>query len=221
MGLVQKLKDWERRQRAHHDVAPVDPETWRRAMIYDLWFDHGVLRRVFGNEAEIAPGVWRSNAPSYRRLKKLKARGITNILTLRGSSDAAHNAIERAWCAELGLSLHAISMTDRKAPAADTLLQLIETFRRIERPFLFHCKSGADRTGLAAAIYLMVLEGRPVAEARTMLSMRYFHSRRTPAGVMDAVLDRFEAEGGGDFIAWLENEYDAEAVTAAFRAVRS
>ncbi len=34
-------------------------------------------------------------------------------------------------------------------------------FDRIEYPALFHCKSGADRVGLMAALYLFFKEASP------------------------------------------------------------
>jgi protein tyrosine/serine phosphatase len=84
---------------------------------------------------------------------------------------------------------------------------------------LIHCKSGADRAGLASAIWLMVMEGRPVEEARAMLSWRYLHLRWSRTGVLDLVLDSYGARNAAapiGFEDWVATEYDAEAVQAAF-----
>ena len=43
-----------------------------------------------------------------------------------------------------------------KRPTRRELLVLIDTLRSCPYPLLIHCKSGADRTGLASALYLMV-----------------------------------------------------------------
>ncbi|MCU4653672.1 tyrosine-protein phosphatase [Roseibacterium sp. SDUM158016] len=223
MPLFRRLYDLERRWRAHYNVVPVDDETWRRARIYNAWFDHAILRTFWTNEAEVAPGVLRSNHPTKRRLKRLKAAGLRSVLSLRASPGAAHSATERLWCEELGLTLRTVAMTDKAAPTPASLLALIETFREIERPFLIHCKAGADRAGLASAIYLMVFEGRPVAEARKMLSVRFLHLRSSRAGVLGAVLDAYEADGAGaamPFEAWVATRYDPAAVAAAFAAGR-
>ena len=71
---------------------------------------------VWTNQAEIAPGVWRSNHPTKARLKRLKALGLRTVISLRGGGDAAHNATERLWCEELGLTLRSVGMSDKVAP---------------------------------------------------------------------------------------------------------
>jgi protein tyrosine phosphatase (PTP) superfamily phosphohydrolase (DUF442 family) len=159
--MFRRLTDLERRWRAHYNVAPVDDETWRRARIYNAWFDHAILRTFWTNQAEIAPGVWRSNHPTKARLARMKARGLRTVISLRGGADEAHNATERIWCAELGLTLRFVGMSDKALPQRETLLTLIETFREAEAPLLIHCKAGADRAGLASAIYLLSMTDTP------------------------------------------------------------
>jgi protein tyrosine phosphatase (PTP) superfamily phosphohydrolase (DUF442 family) len=223
MSILRRLTDLERRLRAHYNVAPVDDETWRRARIYNAFFDHALLRSFWTNEAKIAPGVWRSNHPTEARLRRFKARGVKSVLSLRGNAPSAHNATERLWCDALGLTLHNLSMQDNRAPRSDQLLSLIETFRGIETPFVLHCKSGADRAGLASAVYLMVMENAPLSRARAMLSWRFLHLRRSRAGVLDAVLDAYEADGAEaalPFEDWVATRYDEDAVNAAFARSR-
>ena len=219
MSLFRRLTDFEKRWRDHYNVAPVDDETWRKARIYNAWFDHALLRTIWTNQVEIAPGVFRSNHPTKARLIRLRKSGLRSVLSLRGSTPQAHNATERIWCEELGLSLHTVAMTDRRAPTRETLKQVIDCFRRIERPFLIHCKSGADRAGLASAMYLMAMENAPLSEARRMMSWRFWHLRNSRAGVLGAVLDAYEADGAETampFETWVDNRYDPEAVAKAF-----
>lgn len=213
--MLRRLTDIERRLRARYDVAPVDEATWARARIYNTWFDHAILRGLWTNEAEIAPGVFRSNHPTKARLMALKARGVVSVLSLRGNSVSAHNETERLWCEEIGLRLHRVSMKDNRAPRAETIAHLLATFREIERPFVMHCKAGADRAGLASAVYLMAIGGVPLAQARGMLSWRFWHLRRSRAGVLDAFLDAYEADGAEaamPFETWVATRYDRDAV---------
>lgn len=212
--MLRRLNDLERRLRDHYNVVPVDDETWRRARIYNAWFDHAVLRTFWTNQAEIAPGVWRSNHPTKARLERFKAQGLRSVLSLRGGGDAAHNATERLWCEALGLTLHSVGMSDKSAPTRETLLQLIEMFQRIERPFLMHCKAGADRAGLASAIYLLSVTDAPLSEARKMLSWRFLHLRSSKAGALDRVLDAYAAHQQQPFADWVETTYSPEAITA-------
>ena len=124
-----------------------------------------------------------------------------------------------------------ISEFDEMAEPAlltDALKRTHALFERIEYPALFHCKSGADRAGLMSALYLIMKAGRPVAEAKEMLSLRYGHVRQSKTGVLDAFLDAFEAaqqaaaaEGRRlEFMEWVETDYDPRALNDAFRTKR-
>jgi protein tyrosine/serine phosphatase len=83
-----------------------------------------------------------------------------------------------------------------------------------------HCKSGADRAGFVAALYLIVHEGRTVDEALRQLSVRFGHFRFSKTGILDAFFDLYRREGeakGLPFLAWVEHHYDPEALEREFR----
>ena len=82
-----------------------------------------------------------------------------------------------------------------------------------------HCKSGADRASLASAIYLIAMEGKSVAEARQMFSIRFIHFKWTKTGILDMFLDMYEErleQGPIAFRDWVAHEYDPEALTQRF-----
>lgn len=221
MSLFKRITTWERDLRKSFNTDLSTPENRRRAHIYNLWFDHAVLRGIWTNQFEIAPGVWRSNHPTHKRFAKLKAQGFKSILNLRGSGGAAHYLTEQESCAKLGLTLVDVRLNARNAAPRKDIQAVIDAFRSIERPFMMHCKSGADRAGFASAIYLMVIEGRPVAEARRMLSLRFWHVKQSRTGVLGYILDLFEArhaETGIGFEEWIQTEYDNKAVQRDFEA---
>src|SRR6056297_4177548 len=221
MSLFKRISAWERRLRASYNTDLSTPENRRRARIYNLWFDHAALRGVWSNHHPVAPGVYRSNQPTDARFVRLKAMGVRSILNLRGATGAAHYLVEEASCRRLGLTLVNCTLQARDAAPRANIEALIAAFREIERPFVMHCKSGADRAGFAAAIYLMVIEGRPMTEARRMLGIKYIHFKWTRTGVLDFILDRFEArhaETGIGFEDWIATEYDHEAIQAAYHA---
>ena len=223
MSLFKRIAAWERDLRARYNTDLSTPENRRRARIYNLWFDHAILRGVWTNFGTVAPGVYRSNQPTHRRFVKLRAKGVRAVLNLRGAGGAAHYLVEEESCRALGLDLVNVTFHARSAAPREDILKLIAAFRCIARPFVMHCKSGADRAGFAAAIYLLAIEGRPVAEARRMLTMRYIHFRWTKTGILDFILDRFEArhaESGIGFEDWVRREYDHLAVQEAFNRRR-
>lgn len=213
--LADIFKGWERRLQLAYTADLSTPANRRRALIWNRWLDHGILRILWTNQFQIAPGIWRSNHPAQSRFAQIKAMGINTILTLRGVSGNPSDLLEREACAANGITLHAIALQARAAPAPAQIAQLIALFRTLPRPFLMHCKSGADRAGFASAVYLMVIIGEPVEVARRMLSPRYLHFRWSKTGVLDRVLDQYarrNAQAPISFEAWAATEYDPAAV---------
>jgi len=220
MGLANRIRQLERDLRAYFNVDPAIPGNARRARIYNRYFDHALLRGIWTNEHEIAQGAFRSNHPTHERFERMRARGIVSVLNLRGESVSAHYMTERASCEALGLTLVNATLHARAAASRAEILHLIAVFRRIEKPFVMHCKSGADRAGFASAIYLLVIEGRPLREARRMLSWRFFHIRNSKVGILDYILDCYEVRSRGapiSFEEWIATEYDPEAIQTRFR----
>ncbi|UXX82717.1 tyrosine-protein phosphatase [Roseovarius pelagicus] len=221
MTLIKRITEWERNLRQSYNTDLSTPENRRRAEIYNLWFDHAVLRIFWTNFYPVAPGVYRSNQPTHRRFEKLKAMGIRSILNLRGSAGAAHYLVEEESCAKLGLNLVNVTLHARFAAPRHDIQAVIAAFRSIEKPFVMHCKSGADRAGFASAIYLLVIEGKPVSEVRKMLSFKYLHIKSSRTGVLDYILDLYEARNARapiSFEDWVETEYENETVQAEFEA---
>jgi protein tyrosine/serine phosphatase len=221
MGLARRIRDWEGAVRARYNQDLSTPENRRRARIYNLWFDHAILRDVWTNFHEVAPGVYRSNHPTHRRFAKMKAMGIQTVLNLRGESRSAHYWSEEESCRQLGLTLISSKLHARAAASRAEILALIDVFRQIEKPFVMHCKSGADRAGFASAIWLMVMEGKPVDQARKMLAPRFMHLRLGSVAILDYILDVYAARTARDpigFADWIATEYDRDTIQADFRA---
>ena len=207
------------RQRADGGDLTGPGRRWRAMLHYHL-VDHAILRHHWTNMDEVAPGVWRSNQPTHARFRALKAMGIRTVINLRGAGEASFHLFERESCAALGLRLVSVALRSRRAPERGEVLKLLEAFRTAETPFLIHCKSGADRSGFAAALYLLT-QGATVAEAKRHLSWRYLHMKRGRAGVLGHVLDLYDArlrEGPIGIEDWVRTEYDAEAAQSGFRA---
>jgi protein tyrosine/serine phosphatase len=60
-------------------------------------------------------------------------------------------------------------MTDAQAK------ELIELMRHAPKPLLVHCNAGADRSGLASALYVAAIAKGEEAAAERQLSLRYGH----------------------------------------------
>jgi protein tyrosine/serine phosphatase len=53
--------------------------------------------------------------------------------------------------------------------------EILDIVRTAQKPILVHCLSGADRTGLVAALFLADVEKRSIYEAAGQLSLKYGH----------------------------------------------
>ncbi|ACL57852.1 tyrosine-protein phosphatase [Methylobacterium nodulans] len=193
-----------------------------RAWVNMLLVDHGVLRLAYLNRHRIGRGLlWRSAQPAPHDLAWFKRQGLRTIISLRGGREHGSWQLQREACEREGLLLREFVVRSREAPDRAMLLSARDFFAGVEYPALIHCKSGADRAGFAAALYLILHEGRPVAEAARQLSPRYGHFRFAKTGILDAFFDRYLLEGeakGLSFLDWVEHHYDPERLQRDFQA---
>ena len=217
--LWTKIEDAERKLRRSFGKDITDPGARRWSTFHYHVFDHAFLRTFWTNFFEIAPGVYRSNQPTHARFVKYKAMGINTVVNLRGEDKYAHYLFEKETCEALGLKLLNTKLQARNAVSRKKILHVIDTLRQAEKPFVFHCKSGADRAGFVAALYLMVFENQPIEVARKQLSLKYIHLDFTATGVQDYILDVYAARTARDpigFEEWIRTEYDGKAIQAGF-----
>jgi protein tyrosine phosphatase (PTP) superfamily phosphohydrolase (DUF442 family) len=187
-----------------------------------LFIDHAILRLGWRNWGVVAPGrLYRSNHPLPWQIR-LAARhhGIRTVINLRGNrADCGADALSRAEAARLGLAHIDAPFESRGAPHKDRILRLAAIFQDMDEPALIHCKSGADRTGLAAGLWLM-LQGRPVAEALAQLSLRHGHVAASRTGILDAFFKSFavfqQANPKIPFLEWVQGTYDEAALRESF-----
>ena len=122
-----------------------------------FWIDHEFLRFFYHNKAEVAPGVFRSNQPSPDRLKTWAKSGIKTVINLRGASNQGSYFLELQKCKDLGIKLIDHPLYATRLANSKELLGLVDIFERVKYPILLHCKSGADRAGLASVMYHLVV----------------------------------------------------------------
>lgn len=221
-GLKQKMLAWQDRIAAKYGSSIQTREARRAAWWHFQLMDHAFLRGIWTNLDQIAPGVWRANQPSPRRLEIYQRQlGLKSVVNLRGGSQQGFYLFEAEVCKKLGLTLHDVTFSARRAPKKAALLAVFDLFATLQKPVLIHCKSGADRTGLISALYLLDVEKRPLAEAKRQLSFRYLHLKSTETGIMDHFLTLYECESNGRSIRdWVIQDYDPARLKASFAALR-
>ena len=185
--------------------------------------DHAFLRLAWHNWGCVIPGlVYRSNHLTPGGLARLARRfGLRTVVNLRGTKANGSNALSEAAAGRLGIDHVYMAFESRGAPHRERILRFHDIYRGMAFPALLHCKSGADRAGLAAGLVLL-FEGGSAAAAARQLSWRYLHIALSPTGVLDAFFRIYEAEGEGrkPFIDWVREDYDEDALRRRFRPWR-
>jgi len=163
-------------------------DAWRDSLLVD----HAVFRTVWTNFAEVVPGrLYRSNHPTPGHLAAAARRlGLRTLVNLRGQRKCGSDALSRAAAVRLGLVHVDMAFESRGAPHRDRILRFADIYRTLQTPALMHCKSGADRAGLASGLAIMFEGGTAAAEA----------------------------EGRLPFMEWVRAEYDEVALKRDFVA---
>ncbi|HEY4202223.1 MAG TPA: dual specificity protein phosphatase family protein [Devosiaceae bacterium] len=131
-----------------------------------------------GNVHAIEPQMaYRSNTLGSAQLQQvIEQNGIRTILNLRGGSmESPWYANEASIAKSHGVALVDVPMSDDRMPEPQTLSALIATLHDAQYPILIHCKAGADRTGLASALFELLVMKKSPQEAAEQLSFNYGH----------------------------------------------
>jgi len=121
---------------------------------------------------------------------------IKSIINLRGE-----NPETRWYREELGVSTrrhikhYDIALSSSREPTEEDIRKLVEIFRTAPRPVLIHCLAGADRSGLAAAIWKVIIDKEPKSEAERQLSLFYGHLPVGKACAMDRFFRNWDPGG--------------------------
>ena len=201
-------------------VAPPGTRRGLRDWTELIFKDHGFLRIWWHNLHEVAPGMWRSNQPGPSRVHAAAGMGIRTIINLRGPRDDGGWRLEAEACAQAGITLLDFTARSRAAPDKAMLHAARELFAEAKLPAMMHCKSGADRAGLMAALFLLIVEKRPVREAALQLAWKYGHVKQAKTGLLDAFFAAYipYEDQGMDFFDWVDTIYDPDEVTRNFQA---
>ena len=217
-GRVEKVESKLRNRFGNSIDTP-----WQRFLshVHFQLMDHGFLRVLWTNFYQFSPNAFRSNQPSPIRLKKYKELGVKTIINLRWTPEQSHYLLEKEKCDELGLVLINCSMWARAFTPKKYFIELFDNFDKIEKPFVVHCKSGADRASIAAAFYQIYIHGYSVKQTRDQFSIKYLHLKFTKTGLLDFLMDTYEREGESKGIKlrdWIADHYDAESLEKQFLA---
>jgi len=158
-----------------------------------------VYMAEWGNFHVVTPGLaYRSGQMGRDNLEYyLEKYQIKSVINLRGPDPGQPwYQEETGVCRSRGVAHYDCRFYSDHAPQPDQLAKLIALFASAPRPVLMHCRVGADRAGLAAAIWKVVVEKRPKAEARKQLSILYGHMPLGGSTALDDFFDQWQPAVG-------------------------
>lgn len=156
------------------------------------------IEHFTGNFHEVDPGqLYRSGQLTPDQIRSYtKEYGIKSIVNLRGRSDkAVWYKNEVAEAKVLGLTHVDFKMSATKMLPLQRVDELETILRDVPKPVLIHCQAGADRSGLAAAIFMHRIRGIDIEKAEGQISIYYGHfgiPRLSQAYPMDETWEELE-----------------------------
>jgi membrane-associated phospholipid phosphatase/protein tyrosine/serine phosphatase len=148
------------------------------------------------NLRTVAPGqAYRSGQMSTNALARcIRTYGIKSILNLRGKN-ASHRWYigETEMAQALNVAHYDFGISSGQELRVEDVDKIAQLLRDAPKPVLIHCIGGADRSGLASAIYLYTFIGETPEEAGRELSMWNGHMPllRPSVSAMDHSFSRY------------------------------
>lgn len=137
----------------------------------------GALQLTNNLHAVVDGVLYRSAQPSAADIAQYqKTHGIKTIINLRGENRGSpwYDA-EIAEAKLLGITHVDFRMSAKRELTQAEAANLIAILDRAEKPVLIHCNAGADRSGLASALYMAAVAKLGEDAAERQISIRYGH----------------------------------------------
>lgn len=124
----------------------------------------------------------------------IKKYSIRSVINLRGKhNDEKWYTDEIDICRKIGVNHLDLGLSARRKPSQSELQALLTLFNTAPRPVLIHCQAGADRSGLAAALWKIVIDRAPKSEGRKQLSILFGHMPFGPTQALDEFFDNWQS----------------------------
>lgn len=131
-----------------------------------------------GNFYEVIPGkFYRCSQLGASRLESIiKKNNIKTVVNLRGCCDTVPwymNQVQAIY--NCNISQEDLSFSAGRLPSTKTINQLVDVIDQSEKPMLFHCHKGIDRTGMAVVMSELLQTDVGLDDSLRQLSPYYGH----------------------------------------------
>lgn len=184
-----------------------------------LFIDHGIVRYVYNNFHKVDDQLYRSAQPLPHQVARWGRMGIKTIINLRGGTQYGSYPLEVEAAQKAGIAFEVLQLRSRDLPDVDQLEKLEALLNAIAYPAVIHCKAGADRASLGAALYMLIKHNDYTA-ARAQMTLKYGHIKGSKTGVLDAMIETYGRDGlpkDQSFMQWVRDGYDPQAIAANFK----
>ena len=118
--------------------------------------------------------VYRSAQLTPEKLAKVIEQGqLKTIINLRGSTHHEWYRHESALAKSKNVEILSLKLPPKGLPTVADLKTLVHMIETAPKPFIIHCRKGADRTGLASAIALILFEDAPLPQSNGQIAWWY------------------------------------------------
>lgn len=138
---------------------------------------HMGINQLTGNFHEVLPGeLYRSAQPNADDISKYaKEFGIKTIINLRDEERKDWYREEKSAAQSNGVQLVDFPISSSQELPQEHAEELARIMKDAPKPLLIHCEHGANRTGLASAIYVGAVAKKSEQAAEFQLSPYYGH----------------------------------------------
>ncbi len=189
-------------------------------MLKQFFFENYFLSFIRLNFHQVDENLYRSAQPLPHQLEKLiKKYNLKTVINLRGDENSNINKKEKAICDKFDVEFITLNLKSRAIPSKEQINQIYNTLKTIKYPALIHCKSGSDRTGLVATLYLYLIKNVALNKAMKQLNfIPYGHIKYSKAGKIDFFFESYLKENKDiSLIEWVNNYMDREKLNKEFK----
>ena len=159
-------------------------------LIYGAWLlymeKQGNFHTITFKEAYRSGQLNRDNLEHY-----VRKFGLRSVINLRGAGKGEKWYEEEIrTCRELGVIHFDIELSAYVRPSQNKISSLLNIFAIAPKPVFIHCLGGADRSGLASALWKLKVDGASKQEAQKQSSILYGHLPFGRAQVMDDCIEK-------------------------------
>jgi len=182
-----RLKQWIKRG-VKYIFAPL-------FFIAAMWVSYFLL---YGNFHKVDKDLYRSaqlfsfNLPYY--IEKHDIKSIFNLRKIRKAKREGKSWYydEVRIAKEMGVVRYDYGIGDRREESMQQMEEIVKIMENAPKPLLIHCKAGADRTSLAAALYLYAIKQDKNAESQISIIYGHFPWLGSKTGAMDRSFKKYQ-----------------------------